>query len=348
MVGMAGVYLQLRLTTHVQVTDAARPPKSSPTQTTTVQYTYYGADLAKMTTATGVDPNNPNAIGSNKPWPQNAGNYCFLASAQALINYNDTLHSKAVRYPTKSGQGPSSGNPNNETSGQLLYDFDHYLIPAGGPLKVSGSGTSRKPFTLANIAYDFGGDPRATAAGVDYEITKDGFSTDALYHQHIYHTTAAAATMSIAKALATYNKPVIVFVNHAEHAIVVAGVWATANPATDPTAQISSLAVFNPWNQTWGTYLSRGYYAQVSYSDWVNATNLPSPYGGTNSWYNLPYQSNGNLDPDPSIGIYQAGTGTSNPTAHHWITNFVTIQYDTHTTSADTAYDENDVAMTKP
>lgn len=347
-IASAAVMLAVGIGTYAFFGHSADAAKATAKKATTPTYYYYGADLSKMTTATGVNPNNPTSIPSNAPWPQNAGNYCFIASTQAIVNYNDAFHNASLKYPTASGQGPATGNPANEVSGQILYDLDHSVIPSGGPLKVQGSGTSRRPFTLANIAYDFGGDPRAVAAGVDYEITQNGYSADAHYHQYVYHTTPSVATMDMAKSLATYGKPMVVFVNHAEHAVVVAGVWATANPATNPNAQISSLAVFNPWNQSWGTYLSKGYYAQVSYADWTGASNLPSPYGGTNTWYKLPYQSNGNIDPDPSIGIYQAGSGTANPNAHHWINNFVTVQYDNHTTSADTAYNENDTQMTKP
>jgi len=316
-------------------------PKAAPAGT------YYGADLGKMLTATGVDSNNPSTIASNKPWPQNAGNYCFLASIQAVVNYNALLHNAAIRYPSHNNQGPASGNPSNETSGQILYDLDHYVVPSGGPLKVNGSGTNRRPFTLANIAYDFGGDPRAIAAGIDYEIGKSGYS-DGQYHQHIYHNGTAAATEQIGKYLAQYNKPIVALVNHAEHAVVVAGVWATTNPATDSNAQITALAVYNPWNQSWGTYMTTGYYAQVTYSAWTTATNLPSAWGGTNSWFSIPYQSNNGADPDPSMGIYQAGPNTANPTATHWINNFVSVQFDGHATSADTAYDETDTAMTRP
>jgi hypothetical protein len=301
-----------------------------------------------MTQATGVDYRSPHTIAANKPWPQNASNYCFLASIQAVVNYENLLHGQSLRYPTANGQGPSNGNPTKAVSGQIIYDLDHSVIPAGGPLVTSGSGASRRPFTLANIAYDFGGDPRAISAGIDYEISKSGNSSSALYHQHIYHAGTIAATQSIAKAVAQSGRPMVALVNHAEHAVVVAGVWASSNPATDPNAQISALAVYNPWNQSWGTYLSKDYYSKVTYSSWTTATNLPSPFGGANSWFKLPYSSNGNIDPDPRIGIYQAGSGTANPTAHHWINYFVTVQYDGHTTSPDTAYNENDSAMTKP
>ncbi|HXH26326.1 MAG TPA: hypothetical protein VNG90_00355 [Candidatus Acidoferrum sp.] len=329
------------------VTSVVKTTQATQVGASTPSLTYYGADLSKMSAATGVNLNNPTATPSGKPWPQNAGNYCFIASTQAVVNYDSLLHGANILFPSKNSQGPSSGNPNNESSGQNLYDLDHYAIPAGGPLKTVGSGTSRRPFTLANIAYDFGGDPRSISAGVDYEITKAGYG-DALYHQHIYHTSATVATFDMAKSLAQNAKPIIAIVNHAEHAVVVAGVWATANPLTNSGAQISSVVIFNPWNQSWGTYLSRGYYAKVSYNDWVYATSLPSPFSGINSWFDVPYQTNNNIDPDPAMGIYQAGTGTLNPNAHHWINNLVTIQYDGHATSADTAYDENDAAMTAP
>ena len=333
---LLGAYADVMTNANTPAADAATPSY------------YYGADLSKMKLATGVDSANPNTISSGKPWPQNAGNYCFLATTQAAINFTDALRGVSTQYPTKNGQGPSSGSPSNAVAGQILYDMDHYMIPAGGPLAPQGSGANRRPFTLANIAYDFGGDPRAIAAGVNYELSAKGLASDAQYHQHIYHNGTAAATFGIAKAVATYNKPVIVLVNHAEHAVIVAGVWANANPATNPNAQITALAVYNPWNQSWGTYLSKGYYAKVSYSSWTAGSGLPSPFGGTNTWYKLPYQSNGSLDPDPSIGIYQAGAGTANPTAHHWINNFVTVQFDGHATSADTAYNENDAVMTTP
>jgi hypothetical protein len=303
---------------------------------------YYGADLHLMQQATGISITTGMPISQSGPWPQYTSNYCFISVVQAITNYTDLRRGLPMRYPNASDQGPASQDPADEQPGQILYDMDHYMIPPDGPLPIQGSGANRRPYTLANIAYDFGGDPRAQVFATDYE------DPGVNYHEHIYHNSAAAATLGMAKALALYSEPVIAVVNHAEHSVLVAGVWATGNPLTDPNAQIRSLAVFNPWNESWGTYLSTTNYSQVTYSDWINATNLPAPWGGTNSWVSLPYNTNSGLDPDPSIGMYQAGPGTANPNAHHWVGNYVVILPDTHWQSANFTFDENDQVMLQP
>lgn len=305
--------------------------------------TYYGADLQKMTVATGVNFEQPNTLPKGAPWPQRTSNYCFISVVQTIVNYADLKAGLPIRYPTQSDQGPASGDPADETNGQILYDMDHHMIPRDGPLKTIGTGKNRRPYTLANTSYDFGGDPRAQAFATAYETPDAAF-----YHEHIYHNGPEAATLGIAKALARYSEPVIAAVNHGEHSVIVAGVWATGNPLTDSNVQIRALAVYNPWDQSWGAYLSRGYYTRVSYNDWINATNLPSPWKGVTSWFSQPYQSNGNLDPDPSISTYQAGPGTLHPDAHHWIGNYVTIQRDDHSVNANFTFDENDRIMLEP
>ncbi len=305
--------------------------------------TYYGADLNKMTLATGINYRT-GAIAPGGPWPQYASNYCFTAVVQAITNYVDLTKGLPIRYPTASDEGPLSGNPADEQAGQILYDMDNYMLPPDGPLPIEGSGANRRPYALSNIAYDFGGDPRTQSFGTAYESPDHE-----PYHEHIFHNGAAAATFGIAQAVAEFRQPVIALVNHAEHSVLVAGVWATGNPLTDPNAQIKALAVYNPWDQSWGTYLSTGNYARVSYNDWIGATNLPSPWGGINSWFAEPYSSNGVLDPDPSIGIYQAGPGTSNPDATHWINNYVIIQRDdNYGVSANYSFDEYNHIMLKP
>ncbi len=303
----------------------------------------YGADLRKMTVATGVDFAKPDTVDANGPWPQRTNNYCFLAVVQAMVNYADLDVGLFIHYPQQNDQGPASGNPADEVKGQILYDMDNLMQPPPGPLKIIHTGKNRRPYTLANIAYDFGGDPRSQAFATAYE-TPGGFS----YHEHIYHNGAEAATFSIARALAVYSEPVVALVNHGQHSVIVAGVWAEGNPAVDGEVEIDSLAIYNPWDRRLGAYLSRSYYARVSYDDWIEATDLPSPYKGINSWFSRPYQINGKLDPDPSIGIYQAGPGTRNPDAHHWIGNYVVIQRDHHRKSANFTYDENDKLMLAP
>jgi len=304
---------------------------------------YYGADLHMMTLATGVDFEEPQTVDPNGPWPQRTDNYCFVAVVQAMVNYADLEAARPMRYPRQSDQGPASGDPADEVPGQILSDMDHLMIPPGGPLPIVGTGPNRRPYTLANIAYDFGGDPRTQAFATTYEAPHG-----LRYHEHIYHNGPEAATLGMARALAQYEQPVIALVNHGKHSVLVAGVWATGNPATDDDARIDSLAVYNPWDQQLGGYLSTSYYERVSFHDWLTATALPGNPAFVHSWFSISYQSNGDLDPDPSIGIYQAGPGTSHPDAHHWIGNYVVIQPDTHRVSANFTFDEHDHLMLAP
>jgi hypothetical protein len=304
---------------------------------------YYGADLHLMTLTTGVDFEEPQTVNPNGPWPQRTDNYCFTAVVQAMVNYADLKANLPMRYPRQSDQGPASGNPADEMPGQILFDMDHLMIPPGGPLPTVGSGANRRPYTLANIAYDFGGDPRTQAFGTAYEAPRG-----LRYHEYIYHDGPEAATLGMARALARYSQPVIALVNHGQHSVLVAGVWATGNPATQHNVKIESLAVYNPWNQQLSAYLSRSYYVRVSYQDWITATHLPGNPALLHSWFSIPYESNGGLDPDPSIGIYQAGPGTSHPDAYHWIGNYVVIQPDTHGVSANFTFDEHDHLMLAP
>ena len=131
------------------------------------QLHYYGANLQNVARATGVYLDG--TVDPNGPWPQVAQNYCFVAVVQALVNYDDIMQGLPLRYPHQSDQGPASGDPNDEQVGQILWDMDHQMIPPGGPLVPVGSGPTRRPFTLGNIAYDFGGDPRIQAFATNYE-----------------------------------------------------------------------------------------------------------------------------------------------------------------------------------
>ena len=323
---------------------------------------YFGADISSgglMQTATGID-STTNATPSG-PWPQNADNYCFLAVVQAIANYTvaadnaSGLPVEPIPYTTRSSEGPASGNPNDETSGQILYDMDHNMQPAG-TLDVYGSGKARRPFTLANTSHDFGGDPRAQAVAT-YTLTPAYH----YYHQYIYHNGPDAATMGLAIATSKYDEPAIAFVNHAEHVVLVAGVWSHGNPSTYQYASIDSLAIYNPWlqqatsSQTWGgAYLSGAYYTRVAYSDWVGGSAMPDPYGGVSYWWNYPYRENGIIDPDPYMGQYQAGIdphlgATANPNSTHWINNYVTIQRDNDSAdSVDITLNESGQPMTGP
>jgi hypothetical protein len=300
---------------------------------------YYGADISVgggMALATGVgsSPEGP----SNGPWPQSARVYCFLAVVQALSNYQYWVQGTALPFPSQSNQGPLDGIPSHATSGaggtikQILYAMENYMLPPDGPVPAPTG------FTQADISRDFGGDPRAQAYGVWYEAPASHF-----YHQYIYHTGVEAGTHGLAKGVASLHgdgySPEIAIVNRAAHSVVIAGVWATTNPALVNDAYIDSFTVYNPWDESLGAYINGAYYARISYSEWT----------ASSRWWGQPYSDNNGNDPDPAIGIYQAGPGTSNPTAHHWIGNYVSIQRDEDAIdSADYALDERGQVMEGP
>jgi hypothetical protein len=305
--------------------------------------TFYGADVSAnggMAVATGVQTSN-NRPG-NGPWPQLTTNYCFVAVVQAVTNYEYWAQGAAIPFPHQANQGPSNDDPNSETATnpwQILYDMDNYLRPTFGTITPTGTGSSRRPFTLANISRDFGGDPRAHAVTATYEAPPQHY-----YHQRIYHNGVAGATYGLASGVATTfwdgTSPEIAIVDHGDHSVVIAGVWATADPSSVGNATIDSFAVYNPWdNANFPPFLNGAYYARVSYAEW---TTLPI-------WWGQTYNSNSGADPDPIIGIYQAGPGTSHPTAHHWIGNYVSIQRDNDAAdNSDAAINENGVIMTGP
>ncbi len=301
---------------------------------------YYGADISTnggMAVATGVQPSNTRP--SNGPWPQYTKNYCFLAVVQAITNYEYWRDGQAIPFPHQNNQGPSDANPSDSTSGaagtawQILYDMQHYMIPPGGPVP------SPTGFTLADSSRDFGGDPRAHAYALRFEAPDQHY-----YHQVIYHNGVAPATYGLAKGVASTfwdgATPQVAIVNHALHSVVIAGVWANANPADVGDATIDSFVVYNPWDQlNFGPYLNGAYYSRVSYADWTTS----------DWWWGKPYNDNNGADPDPVIGIYQAGPGTNNPNAHYWIGNYVTIQRDIDPTDdANYSFNENGQLMLHP
>jgi len=308
--------------------------------------TFYGADISTnggMAVATGVQPANNRP--SNGPWPQFTTNYCFVAVAQAVANYEYWAQGAAIPFPHQDNQGPADDNPSDATSGangtpwQILYDMDNALRPTFGTITPTGSGSTRRPFTLASISRDFGGDPRSQVVATRFESPPEHY-----FHEYIYHTGVTAAAFGLARGVATSfwdgTSPEIAVVNHALHSVVIGGVWASADPASDSSATIDSFAVYNPWDQAnFGPFLNGAYYARVSYVEWTTS----------NWWWGTPYNSNNGLDPDPIIGMYQAGSGTSHPNSHYWIGNYVSIQRDNIATySADYSLNENGSIMTGP
>ncbi len=300
-----------------------------------------------MHAATGLGTDN--SITNGGPWPQAAGNYCGIADIQGVVNYLDWANGSALAYPTEASQGPvtnstAAGDPGAEQPGQILYNLDNKLAAnfPPGP-KVVSSGPNRRPYTLANISHDAGLDPRAIAAGID-----DGIGFGLNYHMHVYHTSPDTVTYSIAYEVAAYKVPVVAIVNHGSHSVLVAGVWAYGNPATDSNVVIDSLAVYNSWDQRLYGFLGGVYYSRVPYNVFAHG------YTSNGLWLATPYSTSGGYDPDPYMGVYQAGTdpysgATSNPSSQFWLGNYVIIEPDNHADhSADNAYNESNQLMTGP
>ncbi|TMC15138.1 MAG: hypothetical protein E6J34_22870, partial [Chloroflexi bacterium] len=95
------------------------------------QLHYYGANLQYVEQATGV--HRDGTVNPNGPWPQFTQNYCFIAVAQAVINFDHIRRGRPLRFPHQDNQGPASGDPKDEQVGQILWDMDHLMIPPGGP-----------------------------------------------------------------------------------------------------------------------------------------------------------------------------------------------------------------------
>lgn len=286
---------------------------------------YYGADLGTgMKIATGVDFNHRSTRPTNAPWPQAQKNYCFLASVQALTNYEDWRDGIAIRYPHQSDEGKILNDMNNSS-----------VVPNGG-----GGG-----FTKANISADFGGDPRAQAWGAFEETPSYRY-----YHQYIYHNGVNGASFGLAKGVAAThrhggNSPEIAIVDRGLHSVIVAGVWSYGNPVSVSTATINSFAVYNSWDQqSWGSYINGAYYEQVSYTNWTQGqSTLTAGAGGHAYWWKMPYGNNS--DPEPNVGMYKPTTAYP----HHWWTNYVAIQRDDDSSdNTEYAHDEHGSVMRHP
>jgi hypothetical protein len=262
---------------------------------------YYGVNPDIMERVTGIPING--SPRQDAPGVQVSQGRDYLAAIAMVVNFHTFQTNRELKYPLRSNQY------------SLLDDMNNLMIPSGGPLEIHGDSTA------ANVSRDYGADPRAQTAAVDYEIGAP------LYHQHIYHTSPQDATLDIALTLARYQMPVIALVNHGEHCVVIAGFWANG-PLTSP-ASVIALAIYNPWDMNNRAYLSSSNFAKVPMSDWVSSTRLPNPFHlDVASWFAHSYESKDGLDPEPVIGPYAGQT--------LWGGNYVAIEPDDFATPSDT------------
>ena len=268
-------------------------------------------------------------------WPQKNSNWCAVATVELVANYTWQM------------QANSSGNTPFTSGGQQRIANDmnaSYSVSQWGTPSWNGIGPGFK----ADIARDFGTDPRSIAWAIAYESTTGQYlislqhphSTKIkianppvpafLFHTIIYHqSNAAQATAGMARSLETYQQPLSVTIAHGLHSVVVSGVYATNDPVQNyPNTNVDAVNVWDPGvGSKWGGYQSS---REVTWDNYTFNTN-------TNAWGST-YNSNNNYDPDPAVGIYIP----SSSYPHHWITYRVDIEPDPDVyLLPDYALDEN-------
>ncbi len=119
-----------------------------------------------------------------------------------------------------------------------------------------------------NISTDPAVDPRGEAWSL-YNYTPSGY-----YYDDWVYDTAHSALDGSAYTIAKYEEPIIAATYHGEHFMVVRGVTANVNPATNyPNATISQVCVADPWDSNrWpGYHPTLGANSCLSASTWTNS-----------------------------------------------------------------------------
>jgi hypothetical protein len=271
-------------------------------------------------------------------WPQANSNWCAVASIEAVANYTyQTLGDQSTFPFHAGGQQQIAADMNSAAS-----------VSQWGTPSWNGVGPGFK----ADIARDFGTDPRSIAWGVWYESAAGalarlyqpgGFSRHIAqlgytYHNVIYHqggNQANFALAGVARTLVRFGQPIIMTTAHGLHTVVVSGMWASSDPVSGYPADVNAVNVWDP-----GVGSKSGGYQSAREVTWGNYSFIFDPNYG---WGPL-YSANGNWDPDPAVGPY-----VPIPPQTHWIGYRVDVEPDTLVNvSVDYALDENGNVMTHP
>jgi hypothetical protein len=290
---------------------------------------YYGINDAYM-------------VAGTEDWPQKNSNWCAVASIEAVANYTFQVL----------GGGPSSFPFHAGGQQQIAADMNSAAsISQWGTPSWNGVG----PGFAADIARDFGTDPRSIAWGIQYEsaagrlarlhqpgplsprIAQLGYA----YHNVIYHQPANLAVAGIARAIMRFGQPIIVTTAHGLHTVVVSGVWAPNNPDTGYPADVNAVNVWDPAvGSPGGGYQSARLVTWGNYSFNTNSNAWGSVYS-PNFWDN----NKPPLDPDPAVGPYVPNSQYPS----HWIGFRVDFEPDSLVNvSVDYALDENGSVMSHP
>lgn len=280
----------------------------------------YSADTTTMASVvnwhseTGQPGNVPPNSWSN--WPQQADNWCGVASIQAINAY--------------AWQKYSNGSGNNYTRQIDVYN----LLQGnnGGPDPSSPWGLSTTRQTVkANISGDGGTDPRAVTWGL-YTATPLGY----YYHNYIYpgpnqNGSVLRASQNLASDYGAngINHPVAVTINGGLHIGVVTGVKADRDPSQNPSTVI--IYDFDFWDPSYGQPSAWGpSYNDLGVQEWIAYSAWSGGDATTRKYWAKTYQPNVingvAYDPDP----YTAPGNYYNvpPLSYHWNTNWVTMEQD--------------------
>jgi hypothetical protein len=190
-----------------------------------------------------------------------------------------------------------------------------YLTPVN---RLAGHGlgchADTRPAAAGAPGAAAGGHQRAALVSLPTSLTK-----------YRYSTQVQQATTNVARALETWHEPVNVTINGGLHSVLVSGIYAYNDPATNYPANISSVVYRDPEGSS---STSR---VQVDFTTWKSG-NFASPFGVYSLW-SLYYGDQSTVgdglntsDPEPSVGPYVPNG--SNP--YHWYHGFTWVQRDTN------------------
>lgn len=239
--------------------------------------TLYGASTAQTQTAVNA-----------AQWPQQKSDWCGVATVAAVAQFGG----KTVTQQNVADYMNSSAG-----------------VSAWGTPSYVGYG----PDVKADIARDFGTDPRSIAAGL-------ANATGATYHQLVDLISSNDATNRLVADLARAQQPISVLVDHGAHSVLVSAVYATANPATNP-GSVTALVVWDPGVGAPNAGIQATQMAVVPISTWLGD---PRYWGES---YQPNYFGPYAADPDPAVGPY-TNDPSHNEYTHLWIGHYVYLRPD--------------------
>ena len=246
----------------------------------TLASTLYGASTSQTQTAVNA-----------AQWPQQKTDWCGVATVAAVAQFvGKTVTQQNVADYLNSSAGVSEwGTPS--------------FVGYGPDVK-------------ADIARDFGTDPRSIAAGL-------ANATQVNYHQLVDLLNASNATAHLAADLVRAQQPISVIVDHGAHSVLVSGVYATADPVANP-GSITAVVVWDPGVGVPNAGIQPTQMAVVPIATWL----CNSLYWGESYQPNYfgPYAA----DPDPAVGPY-TNDPSHNKFTHLWIGHYVYLRPDATT-----------------